>query len=55
MKSPLRPERMPAFSPAARIDSLEIRWPDGTLETRRDVPEGSALLLEEGKPPAKTH
>ncbi|HMA18293.1 MAG TPA: ASPIC/UnbV domain-containing protein, partial [Thermoanaerobaculia bacterium] len=39
---------------ASKIDSLEIRWPDGTLETRRDVPGGSALFLEEGKRPATT-
>lgn len=39
---------------ASKLDSLEIRWPDGTLETRRDVPAGSALFLEEGKRPATT-
>jgi enediyne biosynthesis protein E4 len=37
---------------AAKIDSLEIRWPDGARETHRDVPGGSNLSLEEGKPPA---
>jgi hypothetical protein len=34
---------------ASKIDSLEIRWPDGATETLRDVPGGSRLRLEEGR------
>jgi len=34
---------------AAKIDSLEIRWPDGTKETRKDVPGGARLTIVEGK------
>lgn len=34
---------------AAKLDSVEIRWPDGTVETLRDVAGGSSLLVEEGK------
>jgi enediyne biosynthesis protein E4 len=37
---------------AAKIDSLEIRWPDGARETHRDIPGGTNLSLEEGKPAA---
>ncbi|HEY3124704.1 MAG TPA: ASPIC/UnbV domain-containing protein, partial [Thermoanaerobaculia bacterium] len=32
---------------AAKIDSLEIRWPDGTRETRRDLARGAAVVIEE--------
>ena len=35
---------------AKQIDSLEVRWPDGTRETRRDVAAGSHLVLEQSKP-----
>ncbi len=38
---------------ARKIDSLEIRWPDGARETRRDIAAGSHLV-EQGKPPAAT-
>jgi hypothetical protein len=34
---------------AAKIDTLEIRWPDGARETLRDIPGGSRLRVEEGK------
>ena len=34
---------------ASKIDTLEIRWPDGATETVRDVPGGSRLSLEEGR------
>ena len=33
---------------AAKIDTLEIRWPDGAMQTLRDVPGGSRLTLLEG-------
>jgi hypothetical protein len=33
---------------ASKIDSLEIRWPDGTLETRRDIAPGATVVIEEG-------
>jgi enediyne biosynthesis protein E4 len=36
---------------AVKIDSLEVRWPDGARETYRDVPAGSRLRVEEGTPP----
>jgi hypothetical protein len=29
-------------------DHIEIRWPDGRIETRDDVPAGSAVLWAEG-------
>jgi hypothetical protein len=34
---------------AAKIDSLEIRWPDGKTQTLTDVPGGARLTVEEGK------
>jgi ASPIC and UnbV len=36
-------------SPA--IESLEIRWPDGTREVRRDLRGGSTIFVEEKAPP----
>lgn len=48
MESPLRPEKMTTFGPAVKIDALEIRWPDGTRETRRDIAPGVAVVIEEG-------
>jgi hypothetical protein len=38
------------LSEAKDLFSLEIRWPDGTRETRKDVPAGSHLVLEQSKP-----
>ncbi|MEO8188752.1 MAG: CRTAC1 family protein [Acidobacteriota bacterium] len=38
---------------APRIDSLDIRWPDGTTETHRDIPGGTRLTIEERPPPAE--
>lgn len=32
---------------SSKIDSLEIRWPDGTRETRRDLAGGSRLEIEQ--------
>ena len=29
-------------------DHIEIRWPDGRVETRDDVPAGSTVLWAEG-------
>jgi enediyne biosynthesis protein E4 len=34
---------------ASKIDSLEVRWPDGATEVLSDVPGGSRLRLEEGR------
>jgi hypothetical protein len=34
---------------AAKVDALEIRWPDGATETAHDLPGGSRLRVEEGK------
>jgi len=38
---------------AAKIDKLEIHWPDGRVETYRDLPGGTNSVLTEGhaKPP----
>jgi hypothetical protein len=33
---------------APKIDTLEIRWPDGSTQTLRDIPGGSRLTLIEG-------
>ncbi len=30
-----------------RFDSLEIRWPDGTRETHRDIAPGGAVVFEQ--------
>jgi hypothetical protein len=38
---------------AAKIDTLEIRWPDGTKQSLSDVPGGARLRIEEGAAPAK--
>jgi hypothetical protein len=32
---------------AAKIDSLEIRWPDGSRETRWDIARGATVVIEE--------
>jgi len=50
------PERTLTFGlgSAAQIDSLEIRWPDGTTETAKDLPGGSRWKIEEGKASAPT-
>ena len=34
---------------AAKIDTLEICWPDGTKETLRDLPGGVNRVIEQGK------
>jgi len=33
---------------APKIDTLEIRWPDGATQTMRDIPGGSRLTVREG-------
>jgi enediyne biosynthesis protein E4 len=45
------PEKVLTFGlgSAAKIDRLEIRWPDGATETFNDIPGGSRLTIEEGK------
>ncbi len=35
---------------AAKIDTLEIRWPDGRTLTRKDVPGGARLAITEETP-----
>ncbi len=47
------PERTLTFGlgGADRIDALEIRWPDGTRQTLRDLAGGSAVVVEEGRGP----
>jgi len=39
------------LGPAARIDALEIRWPDGAVQTLKDVPGGARLVVREGDGP----
>ena len=34
---------------ASRIDTLQIRWPDGAVETYRDLPGGTQAVLTERK------
>jgi hypothetical protein len=34
---------------ASKIDTLEIRWPDGAEQTLRDVPGGARVTIEEGR------
>ena len=34
---------------SGKIDRLEIRWPDGTTETLRDIEGGASYLVEEGR------
>jgi len=36
---------------AGKIDSLEIRWPDGAIQTLRDIPGGARLTVTEGRQP----
>jgi enediyne biosynthesis protein E4 len=44
------PEKTLTFGlgPAARIDALQIRWPDGAVQTLKDVPGGARLVVREG-------
>jgi hypothetical protein len=46
------PEKVLTFGlgAARKIDLLEIVWPDGRSESRRDVPGGTSVVIEEGKP-----
>jgi hypothetical protein len=37
---------------AAKIDSLEIRWPDGATQTLADVPGGARLWIQQGAAPS---
>ena len=37
---------------AAKIDTLEIRWPDGTTQTLEDVPGGARLAITQGAGPS---
>ncbi|MGE5414716.1 MAG: ASPIC/UnbV domain-containing protein, partial [Syntrophomonadaceae bacterium] len=32
---------------ASKIDTLEIRWPDGATQTLKDVPGGARLTVSE--------
>jgi enediyne biosynthesis protein E4 len=34
---------------AAKIGVLEIRWPDGSRETRRNIAPGATVVIEEGR------
>jgi hypothetical protein len=38
---------------ATKIDAIEIRWPDGTVQTLSDVPGGARLRVEENAPAAR--
>jgi hypothetical protein len=33
---------------AAKIDTLQIRWPDGTVENYRDLPGGTPVVITQG-------
>jgi hypothetical protein len=35
---------------ASKIDSLEIRWPDGDGEKRQEIPAGDRLVVEQRRP-----
>jgi hypothetical protein len=35
---------------AKKIDSLEIRWPDGKVEARKNLPGGTRLVVEQESP-----
>jgi hypothetical protein len=35
---------------ASKVDSIEIRWPSGAVETLHDVPANQILRIEEAKP-----
>jgi hypothetical protein len=41
------PEKTLTFGSVGKIDTLEIRWPDGSRETRRDLPAGSVRFAEQ--------
>jgi hypothetical protein len=32
---------------AGKIDSLEIRWPDGNVEARKELPGGTRLVVDQ--------
>ena len=36
---------------ARQVDSLEVRWPDGRREIRRDIPGGTSLRVEKATTP----
>ena len=37
--------------PNESAERIEIRWPDGKVETLRDVPAGARVVWLEGEPP----
>jgi hypothetical protein len=32
-----------------KVDSIEVRWPDGKVETVKDQPANHFITIEEGK------
>ncbi|HSL20764.1 MAG TPA: CRTAC1 family protein [Vicinamibacterales bacterium] len=32
---------------ATRVDAIEVKWPDGTTTTRKDVPAGQVVVIEQ--------
>ncbi|WP_165231923.1 CRTAC1 family protein [Aquisphaera insulae] len=40
------------LGPASFVDRIEIRWPDGSAETRMNVPAGGVLTWRQGQPPS---
>ena len=46
------PEKTLTFGVGQRgkIDSLEIRWPDGQMDARKDISGGARLLVEQHRP-----
>jgi hypothetical protein len=38
------------LGPATRVDRMEIRWPNGAVETRADIAADQRLVVTEGRP-----
>jgi enediyne biosynthesis protein E4 len=34
---------------ATQVDKIEVRWPDGSVETLKDVPGDQRILIRQGK------
>lgn len=48
-------EQFLGLGAAERIDSLEVRWPSGKVQTFRDLPADATVELTEGEPAPIVH
>jgi enediyne biosynthesis protein E4 len=37
------------LGPATQVDKIEIRWPDGSVETLKGIPGDQRIVIRQGK------